>query len=87
MRTYQPIWEKLKDLSSKEESLLRKGVSVRAHPAHHKRIVKAVTKEKYNDVAWKLTIEPQKSSLSFTVESNVITFYLRKSLSSMDLEL
>lgn len=46
MRKYEAIWYKIKT----EGKCL-----VAAHPALHKRIKKAVTKEKYNDNVYKLS--------------------------------
>lgn len=73
MRKYESIWLKLKS----EGKCL-----VAAHPALHKRIKKAVTKEKYRDVKFKVEydladrLQPE---LSVTVDSkqpNVLIFML-----------
>lgn len=76
-RKYERIWLALKALSSKPASELAKGVSIKAHPSDHARIIKAVKKEKYNDAGWKLTIYPRISYLSHTISDNTVTFHLR----------
>lgn len=64
---YSPIWENLKrDLEAR----------VVAHPALHRRIIKAVIKRKDEDLGYKvLNAEMyKKAKLSYTIEGNVITF-------------
>lgn len=69
MRKYQPIWEQVK---------LHSTASLAANPAMHARIIKAVRKEKYMDVGWKLLLSEQckKYELKEKVEGKLITFYL-----------
>lgn len=45
MRTYEPIWKAIKQ---------SKSATIKADSALHKRIAKAVRKEKDNDKGWKL---------------------------------
>ena len=78
LRFYYPIWH---DLKSLHPDLAEKtGVSVTAPIALHKRIVKAVKKEKWLDAGWKLRIEPQVSELSFTRKNSILTFYLTRKM-------
>lgn len=44
MRTYEPIWETLKKDNR---------ISITAHPSQHKRVIKAVIKEKWMDSVFK----------------------------------
>lgn len=66
-RQYAPIWNKLKT---------DKKVSVTAPRPFHARIIKAVKKEKWMDIGYKLTIEPRKAKLSHTRSGSILTFYL-----------
>ena len=74
MRQYQPIWEKLKNMPLHEAST--KGVSVTANRALHPRIIKAVTKEKWKDLAYKASLSPLITILTFKRENAILTFYL-----------
>lgn len=85
MRQYQPIWNKLKSLPLQEAS--KKGVSVTANRALHSRIIKAVIKEKWIDIGYKLEMEPRKMIMEHTVKHAVITFYLRIAICSINEEL
>lgn len=71
MRKYQPIWETIK--SSKSGT-----VSLAADPSSHARIIKAVRKEKCNDVGWKLLCSEQskKYKIEEEIEGKLITFKL-----------
>ena len=76
MRMYEPIWKELKS----------KGIcSIRAAPAAHKRIIKAVIKEKYNDITFKVEMEERSLKLEIEVDKDVIHFMLKKSISYQDL--
>ena len=69
MRKHQPIWDRLKrDLTA----------SLSASPAMHKRIIKAVIKEKNRDLGWKLlTSEESKHyRLRYQINGALITFHL-----------
>jgi hypothetical protein len=67
MRQYEPVWNELKK---------KKIARVTAHRALHPRIVKAVIKEKWMDVGYKLELEPHHSILSHSIKHSVITFTL-----------
>lgn len=74
-RYYSPVWTKLKQ---------NKTVSITAPRLLHKRIVKAVTKEKWMDVGYKLEIEPRVATLSHSRNNSILTFYLTFSLVAED---
>jgi hypothetical protein len=74
MRQYEPIWYKLKTLPLTEAS--KKGVSVTANRALHARIIKAVTKEKWKDIAFKSSISPLKVILTYKRSNAILTFYI-----------
>lgn len=67
MRQYQPIWSELKE---------KHAVSITANRRFHSRIVKAVVKEKWMDLAYKINIEPGFALLSHTIVGSVLTFNL-----------
>jgi len=69
MRKYQLIWEAVKANQS---------ASILAEPDLHKRIIKAVTKEKLLDLGWKLVTAEKKEryKLMHKVDRTKITFYL-----------
>jgi len=68
MRQYEPVWIKLKkDLR----------VSITAHRSLHKRIIKAVTKEKWLDDGYKLEIFPKHAVMYHSRKGSVITFILQ----------
>jgi len=73
---YDPLWQALKDLAQKPTKESAKGVSIKAHPAHHTRIFKAIKKRKSNDVGWKLSIYPKKDILYHTSKGNVMNLKL-----------
>lgn len=75
-RQYQPIWTKLKALPAKEAAL--QGVSVTAPRALHKRIVKAVVKEKWLDLGFKMEIEPKHAIMYHSRSGGILTFTLRR---------
>ena len=75
-RYYYAIWKRLKE---------HKSVSVTAPRPLHKRIVKAVKKEKWMDVGYKLQIEPRKAVLSHGSKNSVLTFYLTLSITAEDI--
>lgn len=85
MRAYEPIWKKLKSLPLHEAST--KGVSVTANRVLHSRILKAVVKEKWLDLEYKLEMEPRKMILEHSRKHAVITFYLRTAINSINEEL
>jgi hypothetical protein len=61
-----------------------KGVSITAPRALHRRIIKAVKKEKWMDIAYKLEIEPRVAVLSHSQRNSILTFNLSFSLISSD---
>lgn len=74
MRQYEPIWIRLKSLPLSEART--KGVSVTANRALHPRIIKAVKKEKWLDIPYKISIDPQQMALSHARKGAILTFYL-----------
>ena len=82
MRQYQPIWLKLKSMPLTEAS--SKGVSVTANRLLHPRIIKAVTKEKWMDLEYKLAVEPYTLILYHERKHSVLTFYLRQSITKLN---
>lgn len=75
MREYEPIWNKLKQ---------DKVVSITANSRLHPRIIKAVKKEKWMDLGYKLTIEPKVATLSHVSKDSILTFKLKHSLTAAD---
>jgi hypothetical protein len=67
LRQYNPIWKRLKADGS---------ASVEAHPSRHKRIIKAVKKEKWLDLEYKLELEPRTATLEHAVKGTMIVFRL-----------
>ena len=69
MRTYQPIWENLKQ---------HKTVTIQANPSAHPRIIKAVSKEKDKDLAYRLLVAEsyQRAVMRAKINGNQITFIL-----------
>lgn len=69
MRKYQPIWDQLK---------LHGTVSLSATPSLHKRIIKAVIKEKLKDLGYKLLCAESGSikKLAYETDGKLITFKL-----------
>lgn len=82
MRKYQQIWEKLKALSPDAASSV--GISISANPILHARIIKAVTKEKYRDLAYKLQLDSRTATMTSHVSGQVVTFKLQISFISGD---
>lgn len=62
-----------------------KGVTVTANRALHPRIIKAVTKEKWKDIAYKAALSPLSARLSYTRNHAMITFRLHISDNSIAL--
>ena len=84
MRQYEPIWQKLKAMPLSDAST--KGVSVTANRVLHPRIIKAVVKEKWMDLGYKIQIEPRKTILVHSRKHAVLTFYLHLSVSTINEE-
>jgi hypothetical protein len=74
MRDYQPIWIKLKSLP--RDKAETEGVSIIANRNLHPRILKAVVKEKWMDMAYKLANEKYNAILSHKKEHSKLTFFL-----------
>ncbi len=81
MREYEPIWQKLKSLPPHEAKT--KGVSITANRRLHPRIIKAVIKEKWMDIPYKLQKDPQKVIMYSTSKGSVLTFYLEVSVKTI----
>ena len=80
MRKYEPIWQLLK----------KDGIcKIEAPRPFHPRIIKGVTKEKYQDITFK--VEEEERKLVLKVEQGgkehptLLIFYLHKSISVQDL--
>ena len=71
MRKYQRIWEAVKNNSTHR-------ASVAAELSVHNRIIKAVTKEKSQDLGWKMLMLEQgkRYSLLHEFDGKCIIFYL-----------
>ena len=69
MRKHQPIWEQLK---------AKKTVALAAEPKLHKRIIKAVIKEKHRDLGWSYVQleEGKKWKLESEAQGKLVTFKL-----------
>lgn len=76
-RKYEPIWNKIKEVGK---------CKIEAHPAFHARIIKAVTKEKLNDITFKVENE-DRSFMKLEIErlGKTIIFILKKAPSVEDL--
>ena len=81
-RTYYSIWSQLKSLSL--EDATTKGVRVSAPRPYHRRIIKAVRKEKWMDVGYKIRLEPRVATIVSFSSASIITFRLRFSLTPED---
>ena len=75
MRHYESVWIKLKKLDRKAAGSV--GISVTANRVLHARIIKAVIKEKWKDLGFKLQSEIYHTRLSYSIKNSVITFYLQ----------
>lgn len=82
MRQYEPIWLQLKALPQAQAA--SKGVSVTAPRALHRRIIKAVKKEKWMDIGYKILIEPKTALLSHAQKNSILTFFLTHTLTPED---
>ena len=74
-RQYYPIWSRLKALAPKLAET--QGISVSAPRALHKRIAKAVRKEKWLDLGYKILIQPKYARLTTSRSGGILTFYLK----------
>jgi hypothetical protein len=73
MRQYEPIWIRLKSLSKSEAETV--GIAITAPRVLHRRIIKAVKKEKYMDFAYKAT-NPREAMLVHERNNSILTFKL-----------
>lgn len=67
MREYEPIWRTLKK---------QRTVSITANRLLHRRIIKAVTKEKWMDIEFKLQNDPLYAKLHVSSKASILTFTL-----------
>ena len=75
IRKYNPIWAKLK---------IEHRVSITAPSYLHKRIIKAVKKEKWLDVGYKLQLDGKIAILSHAQSTSILTFYLVIKTNTLD---
>lgn len=78
MRLYQPIWEQLKQ---------KHKCDIAAPKAYHKRIKKAVIKEKDMDLGFKVLLAEEAKSATLQIESKdgILSFKLNFSIGITDL--
>lgn len=69
MRYYQAIWEEIKK---------KQVARITAPKLLHRRIIKAVIKEKWLDYGYKLEQENYNAILSHSISNSIITFTLTK---------
>lgn len=74
MRQYETIWHELKHLPAIQAEHV--GVSVTASRPLHARILKAVKKEKWGDIGYKILLNDKRAVLTHTRQHSIITFYL-----------
>jgi hypothetical protein len=78
-RMYYPSW-----LALKNSSITPKRISIAAHPKLHRRIYKAIIKEKDMDVVYKLQLSerpiPQRAWLSRESKDGILTIQLHFSI-------
>ncbi len=74
MRDYEPIWVQLKQLDRATAETV--GISVTANPKLHKRIIKAVKKEKWKDIGFKLLLDGYVTELAHARNYSILTFFL-----------
>jgi len=78
VRKYSPIWLALKKAHK---------VAISVPRPYHKRVIKAVVKEKYGDLEYKFELgeRGKKAKISYTVRGAIITFNLNHTLGVEDL--
>lgn len=81
MRQYEPIWHKLKSLPKEQAENV--GVTISAPTGLHRRIIKAVKKEKYKDFVYKLNAQ-RSATLYHECKGGMITFKLKFSFCIKD---
>lgn len=82
MRLYEPIWNQLKAMPLSEAS--KTGVRVTANRRLHARIYKGVVQEKYEDIPYKLAMDPVKTILWHKSTGSILTIYLFVSEKTID---
>jgi hypothetical protein len=77
-RKYQPIWEALKS---------KRKCTIAAPKPLHKRIIKAVVKEKYQDLGYRFELEELEKSarISYTQKESMLEFKLTLSVGTGDI--
>jgi len=83
MRQYEIIWNKLKNLPAEQAE--GEGVSVTASRPLHARILKAVKKEKWFDIGYKILLNDKRAVLTHTRSHSIITFYLTVTIGIEDI--
>lgn len=86
MRYYQPVWIRLKELPKDQASKV--GVSITAPVTLHTRIIKAIGKEKWMDIGYKILLketDDQEATLIYKREHAKLTFFLKFSVGIKDL--
>ena len=81
-RQYEPIWLKLKSMPPREAETI--GVSIIANRLLHARIIKAVIKEKWMDIGFKIELDDRRARLDYVKKNSEITFYLTRTLGKDD---
>jgi hypothetical protein len=79
MRKYEAIWEELKRAGRCE---------IRAHPKMQPRVKKAVIKEKYNDIAYKVLLDEKEATIETFVkeeDEELMVFVLHQTITVEDL--
>jgi hypothetical protein len=74
VRYYEEIWIRLKSLPLSEAKA--KGVSIQADRRMHKRYIKAVRKEKWKDVPYKIKMDYRKTEMIAVSKGDILTFHL-----------
>jgi hypothetical protein len=69
VRYYQPVWEELKK---------KQTARVTAPKSLHRRIIKAVIKEKWQDYGYKIELGNYNAVISYSISNSIITFTLSK---------
>lgn len=82
MRMYEHIWKALKDLP--KDQARQSGVRISAPRHLHRTIIKAVMKEKYMDLSYKLLNGERTAILIPSRAGSVITFRLQFSLTHVE---
>lgn len=79
MREYEPLWIKIKNTK------IGNSVKIVAMKTLHKRIMKAVAKEKYMDLGFKIMRDKRTYILHAVSEGNNIVFRMEETIRAKDL--